>query len=208
MAFCAALSAALVAHVAIDVVGDYVLARDAYDGMAHASRTLVAGGAMALLMCALGLSLHGALAEARGNEGRFCRALATALPRSRVTFAAVVTAGTFVILGAMGGLDTVLAAAPVDDISALFGGSLTLAAGLGSLAGLLAAALVWHAIGRLGRMVHRLARAILHFVRFAAPPRLHASRAHGVRSSLALALIVRPDLAGRAPPRLRPFSTR
>ncbi|MFZ0365083.1 MAG: hypothetical protein WAL67_12850, partial [Candidatus Cybelea sp.] len=41
LVLCAASAAAGLAHYAIDVVGDFALAHDDYDGVAHGSRELV-----------------------------------------------------------------------------------------------------------------------------------------------------------------------
>ena len=50
------MAAAAMAHVAIDVVGDFALAHDSYDNLAHGSRELVTAIA---LLAALVLALRG-----------------------------------------------------------------------------------------------------------------------------------------------------
>ena len=40
LAFCAAVAAAVIAHIAIDVLGDYALTADSYDNLRHGSREL------------------------------------------------------------------------------------------------------------------------------------------------------------------------
>ena len=46
LALCGASAAAAFAHYAIDVVGDYALPHDTYDGVRHASRALLSGVAL------------------------------------------------------------------------------------------------------------------------------------------------------------------
>ena len=123
--FSASLSAA-VAHLAIDVLGDFLLAHDAYDGMAHTSRSALAGlvlaGAAALavrhVICALDPSDSG-----RRRSIAIARAL---LPQHRLSFAVWTAAFALVALCAMEVVDARAAGVAIDDPADLLGGSLIL----------------------------------------------------------------------------------
>ncbi len=71
MTLASAFVAALVAHVAIDVAGDYLLAHDTYDDHAHGSR-YVASIALAIAAIAtLWIFVRAVLAETRAHAVRF-----------------------------------------------------------------------------------------------------------------------------------------
>lgn len=199
--FCAALCAALAAHVAIDVLGDYLLPHDTYDGIAHDSRALVVLGALGATLGALAALARATLRSARGSEHALCGALARLVPRSAAAFAAAVTVFTLAILAAMEGLDAALAGAPADDAADLFGGSLALGGGVALVCAAVSAALAWFAVRRLARLPGALARALASFVRpcrrFATP--LVVAR-HGARVRARRLLARATRIAGRAPP--------
>ncbi|HTU82213.1 MAG TPA: hypothetical protein VMF61_08795 [Candidatus Acidoferrales bacterium] len=158
VAMAAALGAAA-AHVTIDVAGDYLLAHDAYDGMAHHSRALllaaVAVGALAFLVratvdalqarCTSRTSLLGALRNGIGSPWTFC---------------AAVVPLTVVLLVGMEWFDCATLGVRVDDLGDLFGGSLLLGAASCVVCGALAA-LALH------RIVRVAARAEAFIVRVA-----------------------------------------
>jgi hypothetical protein len=123
---CAALFAALCAHNAIDLAGDYLLPHDTYDDIAHVSRTLFGGATVALVAVVLGIAFRGAIHEASGREAAFCDALGALGPKDARWFFGIVTGLTIVLVLAMQSLDCLLAGTEIDDIGDLFGGSLLL----------------------------------------------------------------------------------
>jgi hypothetical protein len=143
--------AALVAHVAIDVAGDYMLAHDTYDGIAHESRALFVV-AIAALSLAVALPLLLDLLERR------CSSTASLLRRVRASlgspalFAVLSTGLAIVTIAGMEWMDCSAARAPIDGIEDLFGGSLALGLGLTVTAGAFS-----------GWLVHRLVRLIAAF---------------------------------------------
>jgi hypothetical protein len=126
----AAFLAALLAHVSIDIVGDYVLPHDTYDDPEHGSRWVAS---IALGICALGAL--GALgravfAETRGRRGAVRAALRMAAPSSALAFGIAVTAIALPLLAAMAWLDDTAAGIGPDDVADLFGGSIPLGASI------------------------------------------------------------------------------
>jgi hypothetical protein len=121
---CAAAGAAALAHVAIDIVGDYALAHDTYDSIAHGSRELVAGVALvaAIVLAFRGLRVCCDVAVA--NRGR--------LPgrdlnkRQAFGFVAGVLAAVAVLVPAMELLDSRLDGTGLSGLDDAFGGSIPL----------------------------------------------------------------------------------
>ncbi len=111
-------------HVAIDVLGDYLLAHDTYDDVEHSSRAIVAIVTVGLITLGIALAFRAAIREARGSENAFCNALRSALPRNTAGFLGLAALTAGVILCAMEGCDALLAGQPVDDLGDLFGGSI------------------------------------------------------------------------------------
>jgi hypothetical protein len=144
----AATLAALLAHVAIDILGDYVLAHDAYDGVDHQSRAIFV---VATLVLALGIAarvVFELLSKGSGSHASLLRAVrANFGTPARFVLQTILLAT--VTLAGMELLDCVLSATPVDGIEDLFGGSLSL--GLGTV--LVTSALT-------GWLAHRLVRLL------------------------------------------------
>lgn len=167
--------AAAVAHVVIDVAGDYVLAADAYDGIAHHSRVLAIAAAGVLVLAFAAKLLFDAL-------GRRC---AGALPLLRLVrqqlgsparFVTLSVVCTVAILVAMEWFDCALLGVRIDDVSDLFGGSIL----LGMSAAVACGAFVGFVIHRALRFLVASEPAIVHFVQtvFAAlAPACRLSRA-------------------------------
>lgn len=200
VALCAALGAALLAHVAIDAAGDYLLPHDSYDDVAHGSRGLVGGTLLALLLATSAVASRAVLRRARGSERALCTALQALRPRNAVLFAGTVVALALPFLIGMEGLDVISAGGRIDDVGDLLGGSPIL--GL-ALAGLCAVACAWITRVTLGRLA-AFGRAVARAVRFlrralgggaARPLRLRRP----FRARATVRCVVR-RLAGRAPP--------
>jgi hypothetical protein len=141
LALCAAAMGAALAHLAIDVVGDYALTRDSYDHLRHGSREVVTG--IALLVAAL--------LAARGL--RFCCEIAadnrTRLLRPALRLREVVgmlvgaVAASAAIVPAMEYLDGRLDGQPVRRLGDAFGGSIPLGLGTTLVCATLVALLVY-----------------------------------------------------------------
>ncbi|HLI95063.1 MAG TPA: hypothetical protein VKT72_03130 [Candidatus Baltobacteraceae bacterium] len=147
----AASCAALLAHIAIDVLGDFMLAHDTYDGVSHGSRA-ISIVAIAIVALALVLRMAFVLID-RGCASRTTvtcsvrRALGPSLFFSlQTSFAAVV------LLAGMEYFDCAGAHVSIAAISQLFGGSMVLGLGTTVAAGLCG-----------GFIIHRLARILTDY---------------------------------------------
>ena len=123
--FVTAAFAALIAHVAIDALGDILLAHDSYDDIGHGSRTLISCIGLAILVCAGLHRLIALLDETRA--GRSLEGRHTALARhAGVAYTALVVGATFILLVGMESVDLALAGQPLGDAGDLLGGSIVL----------------------------------------------------------------------------------
>jgi hypothetical protein len=157
------ITSALFAHVAIDLAGDFLLARDAYDDVAHHSRESVFIVVCVLAAIAAWHTLCGVRAELRGSRGSLRALLYDSIPTSRVRFVAVVAACCVPALLAMAGLDAALDGTALDDVADLLGGSATLGLTCALVSALSIAGFTWtviRALARLDRVVLRLVAAL------------------------------------------------
>jgi hypothetical protein len=124
LALCAAAAGAALAHVAIDIAGDYVLPADSYDHLQHGSRELLAGLAVvvAAVLAARGLRICCTVATA--NRGLIARP-ALGARDALLLFVAAVTA-SIVLVPAMECLDGRLDGVVVHTLADAFGGSIAL----------------------------------------------------------------------------------
>ncbi len=154
------LCTALLAHVAIDLAGDVLLERDAYDNVAHHSRESIFIAACLLAAVILWRTFLTARAEIAGSCGSLRAALGGAVPASCVRFVATVAAAALPALLAMAALDSALDARPLGDAGELLGGSVLLGVASVLASSLTCGTLVWKAV----RALARLDRAILRLV--------------------------------------------
>jgi len=192
------VSSALLAHVAIDVAGDFLLSRDAYDDVAHHSRESVFIVACVLAAVAGWRTLCAVRSELCGSHGSLRALLYDSVPASCGRFVTAVAASSVPALLAMAGLDAALDGTAIDDVGDLLGGSaaLGLACTLGSA--LVVATLVWTAIrtlARFDRVVLRLVAAL-------------AERARNSQSATATVRRVRPATRSAASICARSFGLR
>jgi hypothetical protein len=118
---------AAMAHYAIDVVGDYALARDSYDNLRHGSREIVTAIAVlvAVILVARGLRVCCEIAAA--NRAKLLRPALRLREILGMLFAGV--AASAAIVPAMEYLDGRLDGEPVARIADAFGGSIALGLG-------------------------------------------------------------------------------
>jgi hypothetical protein len=128
LAFFAATVAAATAHVAIDIIGDYALAHDTYDDVAHSSRELASGLALLIAFALANRALRVCFELAAANRTRLPQPAADRRETLGFVFAVVAVSATLV--PAMEWLDCRLAGVPVRELDDAFGGSILL--GLGS----------------------------------------------------------------------------
>ena len=199
----AACLAALAAHIAIDVAGDFVLAHDAYDDPAHGSRWLASFAAAGLGLAGFWAVLRAALAETRGSNGALRSALRAAMPLGPAGFAALVAAIALPLVLAMACLDASFSGIAIDDAADLLGGSIPLGAGLTVAFGMAAGLGVHRLLTLLCRFHRSIVRAVGAFVR----PARAASRALRILVASntqdrprVLAALARCTGANRAPP--------
>jgi len=142
----AASIAALAAHIAIDVLGDVLLAHDTYDDVAHQSRAVISCTALAVVAGAALRLLLAALDGVRTVPHRRSP-LNVVDPRSLGMFVLLVVAASLVLLAGMEMADLAIAGQSFDDCADLLGGSIWLGAGVTLPIALSAAYLV----GRIAR---------------------------------------------------------
>lgn len=124
LALCAAAAGAVIAHVAIDVIGDFALAHDSYDYLQHDSRALVGGVALAIAVLLAARGLSACCAIAARNRSRLPSAPLDA--REPLAFVLAAVYGSVLFVPAMEWLDGRLDSAPVRHLDEAFGGSLLL----------------------------------------------------------------------------------
>jgi hypothetical protein len=161
----AACAAAALAHIGIDVVGDYVLPHDAYDDVTHGSRATTAAFAAAVSLATIVFALCSAVADVRKSRGRVRAALESGVNRSSWRFIGSVLITTFVVLLAMETLDTFLQYGRIDNFSDLLGGSIPLAFAVTVPIAIVVAWTIRFFLGTLLRSCHALVAAVHSFVR-------------------------------------------
>jgi hypothetical protein len=115
----AGATAAVFAHVAIDLSGDVLLARDTYDGVDHHSRALFVG--IALVLAAI-FALR-FIAEALGRRS------SSLLPKTcGAGFVALVVLTSIGLLAGMEAYDALASGVRIDGLEDLLGGSFVLGA--------------------------------------------------------------------------------
>jgi hypothetical protein len=203
-----ALFAALIGHVVIDSLGDFMLAHDTYDDLDHSSRTVVALVTLGLTILGIGMGFRAAIREARGSDNAFCMALRAALPRSVPAFviaAVVVSTG---VLSIMEGCDAWLAGHGVDDVSDLFGGSIPFGLTIEAIVALIVSLLT---LAGLRRLAHArvIAGVVVAFLRRCVCHIIDRETEFDVRLRLIFRVhYVCRRIAGRAPPLLILVPTR
>jgi len=115
--------AALFAHVGIDLAGDVVLARDAYDGLDHRSRSDVCSVALMLTIGALLHVVWLALSEARTGRAKIRPTFDELFGPAPWRFVCAVSALTLPALMTMELFDIVADGRRLDDVTDLLGGS-------------------------------------------------------------------------------------
>jgi len=149
--------AALVAHVAVDAIGDVAIARDAYDGMEHGSRGVVLLGLLTALVV---LGLRVVAAAVGGAEGRARLRRALVAPASPLPMMVAASLASVIALVGMQSLDTLVATGVPGTLADALGGSPLLGLGvtvpLAALFGLLA----WRALRCIAASRDALVRAL------------------------------------------------
>jgi hypothetical protein len=112
------------AHFAIDVAGDFLLARDSYDNLRHGSRELLTGLALVLAVLLAGRGLKVCCEIATRNRGRLTRP--TLGLREAIGLIAGAVTASIVFVPGMELLDARLDGAAVPRLADAFGGSIPL----------------------------------------------------------------------------------
>jgi len=156
--------AAVVAHFAIDVAGDYLLRVDTYDHIVHHSRFIA-------LLCAIVLSassvvalLAAALKDARSYRGEL-RALVTShANRSPLRLILLITPLSLLALLAMESLDAWLGNGHLPTFAAALGGSIPLGLGVMAIAAAAMGTALWRALALLDATHRTIAAALDRFL--------------------------------------------
>ncbi len=123
--------AAVLAHIGIDVFGDYLLPHDTYDDVAHGSRTALSCTALAGLATVAMRLLFGLLDEVQGgSKPPVDDGILTGSRGRFALFASAVAGLTLLCLAGMEAVDLRAAGRAFDDVADLLGGSLWLGLGL------------------------------------------------------------------------------
>jgi hypothetical protein len=166
----AVCASAVAAHVGIDVVGDFVLAHDTYDGVAHASRGEMMNVAALGIAFVLLWLVRAAFERTRVTRGTRV-SVDDVLGRGPHRFVSAVVGLSIPMLAAMEYLDITAIGGTVDGAADLLGGSFALGLGLTSVIAA-AVALIVRRIARvaldsrdalariIGQFFTRLARAV------------------------------------------------
>jgi hypothetical protein len=141
LALCAASAGAVLAHLAIDVVGDYALADDSYDHLHHSSRELISGVALAIAAILIVRGLRGCCEIAQRNRTRLVHAAYGT--REAVGYSIGAVAASCGLVPAMEWLDGRLDGMAVRQIGDAFGGSLLLGLATTAVCASLVAALIF-----------------------------------------------------------------
>jgi hypothetical protein len=189
----AACGAALLAHVGIDVAGDFLLAHDTYDGLEHRSRSEIFAVALAFASASVLWVLWVAFQDVRGGGGATRLSVEDLLGRGPWRFLAAVVALSLPLLIGMEFLDVTWSGGRVDDVTDLLGGSAQLGLSIASVTAVFVGLTVRHLARVLlasqrafVAVVHRLI-ALVARVRpqgDARPPERGAGRRAGQRSIL------------------------
>lgn len=124
LALCAAAAGAALAHLAIDVLGDYALTRDSYDHLRHGSRELMTGLAFLIAVVLAVRGLRVCCDIAAQHRTRLLRPVVGIQETVAMLVAAVTT--SLAIVPAMEYLDGRLDGIPVRGLGEAFGGSMLL----------------------------------------------------------------------------------
>ena len=193
--------AAACAHVAIDVAGDYLLARDAYDGIAHHSRAmLLALVGLAVLVVAVRAICD--MLDRRCGSTRSTLAAVRDAVGNPIGFTLSAAGVAVVALIGMESFDCSLTGR-VDDVGDLFGGSVALgvssAVAFGAFFGWLTQRCV-RLIAKYEAPIAAFIAAVFKLVLGASPVR-PAQRRTWIPRTLAYALVLSRQGRKRGPPR-------
>lgn len=193
--------AATAAHIVTDVAGDYLLAHDTYDGLAHHSRGVLVGVVAVVLLVAAFRYCCEALDRGSPSRTRALAAVRDALGHP-AAFAAASGAVALVALAGMEYFDCALADSATGP-AALFGGSIALGATSALLTGAVFGWLTHRAVRLAAKYETPIAGFILAVfepaVRGCAPPSSH--RSVETVPATVYALILRRQGHKRGPPR-------
>jgi hypothetical protein len=121
-----ALVAAAAAHFLIDVIGDFALAHDSYDGMEHHARTLAFVIVLIFAVGGILRFLWSALDAGHASTGTFRELVGPVVALPVWRFVGVVTAVALMTVIAMESVDVLLSGTRIDDFADALGGSIPL----------------------------------------------------------------------------------
>ena len=157
---CAGLLAALLAHWAIDVAGDYVLKRDSYDHIAHHSRLFVVFGACIFALLGTAVVVTAASKDVRRLRGALEAVLGSAAAQTPLQLIVRLVPITGILLVTMESADSWFDLGRLPSVSDAFGGSLPLGGAIAALAGAVAGFALWRLVRRLHASRKAIAAAI------------------------------------------------
>lgn len=194
------IAAALLTHFVIDLLGDFLLAHDSYDGLAHDSRQTGALALGACLFATAGFGFRAALLEARGNGGALLALLRGAQPRRPWRYVMVLTVVSLSLVAGMEWCDAAAAGRPCDDIVELFGGSLLLAVTCATSVATLLTLALRAVLRRLTKLHRAIVAMVVAFIREKHALRSFDFVCRNLRRGSGNAALLGSSAGGRAPP--------
>jgi hypothetical protein len=160
-----ACAAAVVSHIAIDGIANFVVAHDPFDDVAHGSRSVLALCVAGLFATVAFCTVISGLSDARSRFSAFGRALTAAGAASACSFALRIAPLCIVLLLSMEAGDALVAGVRIDGAEDLLGGSVPLGLGITICVAIAAAIGARRLLIALG-LAHRvLAAAVARLVR-------------------------------------------
>lgn len=160
----AAAIAAVAAHYAIDVLGDFMLAHDSYDDVAHGSRAVFVAAIAIVALAAVVRFIFDLIGRRTTSRTSLMLSVRTAAG-SPVAFIARVVPATLLSIAGMEWFDCAAAHAQIDGIAALFGGSLVLGLSCTGCAAILAGLLLHYLVRLLCKFEPTLVALVVRLVR-------------------------------------------
>lgn len=197
----AASIAALLSHVVIDVAGDYLLKRDAYDGIAHGSRGIFVIAIAALTLAVAARLICDLLDRRCGSAASLLRLVRCSLGKP-LAFIAQTLVAAVVTLIAMEMFDCLAAHVTVNRAADLLGGSLPLGLSAVFVAASLTGWLVHRVVAVVSEREPEIRNLICYLMTLTlcAPESARVTKRPAAAHSIARALLLSARGSKRGPP--------
>lgn len=161
----AASAAAVASHLAVDVLGDYLLAHDSYDHVAHHSRSYALVCAAALALSCAWIFIAAAVKDARNRSGALRSLVGWSAKRSPWVLIGFVAPATVTMLVGMESLDAWVGRDRLPGFASALGGSIPLGLGVALCAAALSGAVLWRTLRAIAQSHREIAMVFERLVR-------------------------------------------